>query len=109
MARVIKGLSQENIASELGISIGAYSNIERGKSEVTVSRLYDLAKILKVSIMEFLPMEGMEKVEISATKNYPYINEQELLELNDLKAEVNLLKKEVVSLKRIQGKTTKQK
>jgi transcriptional regulator with XRE-family HTH domain len=105
--RVIKDLSQENIASELGISIGAYSNIERGKSEVTVSRLYALAKILKVSILEFLPIEGNEKTEQPIVKNYSVNHQQS--ELNDLKVEISLLKKEVGSLKKKQNQKTKQK
>jgi transcriptional regulator with XRE-family HTH domain len=103
--RVIQDLSQENIASELGISVGAYSNIERGKTEITVSRLYELAKILKVSILEFLPFDNNEKAEHNTTKNYPL--SQQLSELNDLKEELNLLKKEVGSLKKRQSRKTK--
>lgn len=103
--RVIQNLSQDNIATELGISVGAYSNIERGKSEITVSRLYALAKILKVSILEFLPVDNNEKSEQSTTKNYP-INQQ-LSELNDLKQELHLLKQEVSSLKKRQSRKTK--
>ena len=37
--RVRKQMSQDNMATELSISIGAYSNIERGKVDITVNRL----------------------------------------------------------------------
>jgi transcriptional regulator with XRE-family HTH domain len=47
--RVSKSLSQENIANELNLSVSAYSNIERGKTEISVSRIYHIAKILKTS------------------------------------------------------------
>ena len=53
--RISKGLSQENMASELSLSIGAYSNIERGKTDITVTRLYEIADLLQVGIYEFLP------------------------------------------------------
>ena len=53
--RISKGFSQENMSSELGLSIGAYSNIERGKTDITVTRLYEIAALLQVGIYEFLP------------------------------------------------------
>lgn len=56
--RASKGLKQEDIADRLGIAIGTYSNIERGKTDITVSRLYEIADILDESIYDFLPQNN---------------------------------------------------
>lgn len=53
--RVIKKYSQENMAWELGISQPAYSKIERGETELTISRIYEIAEILGISPFTLLP------------------------------------------------------
>ena len=52
--RTLKELSQENVAEMLGISITAYSKIERGETDVQLSRLSQIAKAFEVSIEEIL-------------------------------------------------------
>lgn len=64
--RVSKSLSQENIANELNLSVSAYSNIERGKTEISVSRLYHISKILKTT-PAFLLNIGLDNSASSAT------------------------------------------
>ena len=56
-ARLQKGYSQENMADFLGISTSAYGDIERNKTELTISRAKKLANILKISILELLGEE----------------------------------------------------
>lgn len=51
--RVISGLSQDNIADEIGMSHGNYGKIERGEIDIDSSRLITLAKVLKVSVGDF--------------------------------------------------------
>jgi XRE family transcriptional regulator, regulator of sulfur utilization len=60
--RASKGLKQEDIAEQLGIAIGTYSNIERGKTDITVSRLYEIANILNESIYDFLPENNVQRI-----------------------------------------------
>jgi len=48
--RELKGFSQENIADELGISQKAYSNIETGKTDITMHRVDQISKVLGVSL-----------------------------------------------------------
>jgi transcriptional regulator with XRE-family HTH domain len=60
LARVTKGLSQQNVADELGLTVASYSNIERGVTDITVTRLYEISNVLGVTISEFIP-------ELSAT------------------------------------------
>lgn len=53
--RLQKGLSQENIAFELGISQKSYSNIENGKTELKLNIISQLAKILETSPYKICP------------------------------------------------------
>jgi transcriptional regulator with XRE-family HTH domain len=54
MARLYKGLSQENVAVELGLTTAAYSNIERGITDISVSRLAQISRILEKEISELM-------------------------------------------------------
>lgn len=46
--------SQRYVASQLGISTSAFSNIENGFTDINLSRLEQIAKILKVRLVELL-------------------------------------------------------
>jgi transcriptional regulator with XRE-family HTH domain len=50
--RDLRGFSQESVAKDLGIEQGGYSKIEAGKTELTYSRLEEIAKILKTTVGE---------------------------------------------------------
>ncbi|MBL0911430.1 MAG: helix-turn-helix transcriptional regulator [Bacteroidia bacterium] len=56
--RLSKNYSQQNMADELGITVAAYSNIERGVTDITVTRLFQIAEILEMSALRFLRDEG---------------------------------------------------
>jgi transcriptional regulator with XRE-family HTH domain len=46
--RHIKSFKQEALAAELGISTVALSNIEAGKTDLHLLRLYEIAAVLKI-------------------------------------------------------------
>lgn len=83
--RAGKGLKQEDIADQLGIVIGTYSNIERGITDVTVVRLYQIAKVLKVSIYDLLPEETLPLVE-EPTPQFDYAQLKQEIVAEVLKA-----------------------
>jgi XRE family transcriptional regulator, regulator of sulfur utilization len=84
-SRLKKGYSQENMADFLGISTSAYGDIERNKTELTLSRAKKLSSILKMSILELIGEEiFMPKV----------MEESENDELEKLKKEANTLRSE---------------
>jgi len=58
MARLARGLSQQNVALELDLTTAAYSNIERGITDITVSRLIEISRILDKNISELLGLES---------------------------------------------------
>lgn len=54
------GFSQENMADMLGISTTAYGDIERNKTDLTVNRAKEIAKILNISYLELLGLDFSE-------------------------------------------------
>ena len=72
--RLLKGFSQENMADLLSISTTAYGDIERNKTELTISRATEISKALSVSILDLLEIEfhlvdfSMEKLQFENEK-----------------------------------------
>jgi XRE family transcriptional regulator, regulator of sulfur utilization len=54
LARLQHGLSQENMADLLNLSTTAYGDIERGKTELTISRLTQIAQALNTTEIALL-------------------------------------------------------
>lgn len=50
--RQLKGYSQEGMADKLNMSVNGYANIEHGDTDVQMSRLEQIAKILGVELVE---------------------------------------------------------
>lgn len=51
--RLIKGLTQEQLANELGVEISQISRIERGVINTSVTTLYIISKILEANTDDF--------------------------------------------------------
>lgn len=49
-----KNVSQADMADKMSISLVSYSKIERGITELSVTRLYEIAKLLEVPVNELL-------------------------------------------------------
>jgi len=56
LLRLEKGLSQESIAFELGVSQKSYSNIENGKTELTFNKIIQLANVLEIDPCMICPI-----------------------------------------------------
>ena len=52
--REIKGIKQESMAKELGITTNGYGKIERGESAINIDRLEQIATILGISAMDIM-------------------------------------------------------
>ncbi|GAB3940278.1 hypothetical protein GCM10028805_01790 [Spirosoma harenae] len=59
LQRLQRGLSQENMADLLNLSTTAYGDIERGKTDLTLSRLNQIASVLAVSPLSLLSDEAI--------------------------------------------------
>ena len=103
--RTLKELSQENVAEMLGISITAYSKIERGETDVQLSRLSQIAKAFEVSIEEILNFGDKITHSFNGNKgNHVIISNSEqtlLVELERLRTQTAGQNKEIEHLKKI--------
>lgn len=59
LQRLQRGLSQENMADLLNLSTTAYGDIERGKTDLTLSRLTQIAQVLDVALLTLLTDEAI--------------------------------------------------
>lgn len=99
LIRLSKNLSQQNIADELGITVFAYSNMERGVTEITIQRLKKIAQILQVNLNDLITDNILNDLPEIPYKNIPQKINFILNELNSQKKDIQLLKSEIESLK----------
>ena len=94
--RLERNLSQENMADELGISVGAYSNIETGKTDSTVTRLMQIVKLLDADVMEIISGRKNEpKTVEEAIKNYGFATKEDLESVQKI---VDTMHREIIKL-----------
>src|SRR5215831_18045164 len=60
----LKNYTQDYVAGQLRVSIPTYSNIETGKTEVTLSRLQQIAKVFEVDYQQILNLNRSEMLNI---------------------------------------------
>jgi transcriptional regulator with XRE-family HTH domain len=61
-ARMVRGLNQEYMAIQMGISQEAYSKIESNKTVTNYSRLNEISDLLEMSIEEILTIDEKRNV-----------------------------------------------
>jgi transcriptional regulator with XRE-family HTH domain len=71
LVRVSKGMSQENVAKALDITVGAYSKIERGVTKLSLNRLADLANIFDLELNDFIRYLNGEQESLDNKLNIP--------------------------------------
>ena len=54
-ARLSRGLSQQQVASELGISQGYVSELESGKSSLALTRIFDIMRMTGMTLHAEIP------------------------------------------------------
>lgn len=55
--RIFKKKSIKEIAAALQLTVSAYRNIERGKADIYVSKLFRIAAILEVNFLQFFEID----------------------------------------------------
>lgn len=69
--RMQKGISQSELAHRVGISQAHMSNIESGRSNITLENLFAIHDVLNVSMASFfVDIDNDEKQDISEEKDY---------------------------------------
>lgn len=100
MIRLSKNLSLEALSDELKISVSTLSNLERGETEMTVSRLYDLLAHFDYDILTFfqnLNESSINHLIASDQNRTVYASSTDILKR--LEDEINQLKSEMKKLK----------
>lgn len=77
LVRLSKSLNQENAATDLGMSLTAYANIENGKTNVPFERLTQIAEYFEITLVDLFGRDNgvyiREKNEISRVEE-PQVN-----------------------------------
>lgn len=76
MRRLLVKMSQEELASALGITFQQVQKYEKGSNRIGAGRLFEMAQILGVSIQFFF--EGLSASESPHTGDAPSSNEADL-------------------------------
>lgn len=98
--RKSKGLTQENMAKSLGISVNSYREIESGKTKLINSKLFKICEILEVTpgklimgelsqeeyVKEIQKLKKFHREEVSRLEHYYKIK------VTELEGEINVLK-----------------
>jgi transcriptional regulator with XRE-family HTH domain len=98
--RNMKEWSQENMAEMLGITVQAFSKIERDKTDVNHSRLEQIAEVLKIELADLLKF-GENGIFINQNSRDVFTNTGNVYtqENQDLQTELIALRTENAALK----------
>ncbi len=114
--RTRKGWTQENVAEMLEMSVSNYSNIEQGKTQVSIPKLAQMAEKLYYDLIELMPLgdnvfhikenNGNQAYIIHASlpNNYQTLlveKEKTDLENTFLKEKIELLEDKIKNLEKI--------
>lgn len=70
--RLALGYKSEVVATQLGMSKASYSQLENGKTEISISRLNLISKIFKLPLTSFIPTNnsGVQVNNDSSNNNF---------------------------------------
>lgn len=69
-----KGLTQEEMADKLAMSANGYGDIERGLSDIKLSRLEQIAELLDVELVELFENVNNNTLNLLGTSNTGTVN-----------------------------------
>ena len=63
--RELKKITREDMADQLGMTVSGYGKIERGETDVPLTRLEQISKVLGVSVSQILQFDAQQIFNIS--------------------------------------------
>jgi transcriptional regulator with XRE-family HTH domain len=69
LVRQIKGWSQEDVASKLEMSQNGYGSIERGETDVNLSRLEQIAELFGIKLSDLLELNENSVFNLAGTQH----------------------------------------
>ncbi len=97
--RTWKNLSRQQAADALSISVTNYGYIERGETDLPVSRLVDIAKVFEVSVDDLLGLTDKTVFTFSGNNNSGFTNYQvnsHLIETTEIALKYELEKMQIL-------------
>ena len=67
--REIKGIKQESVAKQLGLTTNGYGKIERGETSLNIKRLEEIAEILGINAMDIMQFDESVIFNINTMSN----------------------------------------
>lgn len=98
LLREEKGLSQENLALELGIAQPSYAMLEKEGKKITIGRLIQIATILKTTVSDIIDEKTQKVIN---QQNSEHANAYVDSIINSDKDHILTLKEEIVFLRNI--------
>ena len=96
-----KGLSQDSIAMELGITQPSYARLEKDDSRINIVRLIQIANLLKTTVAELVD-EKTQKVINQQNSEHPNAYVDSII--NADKEHIQTLKEEIIFLRKLTEK-----
>lgn len=93
-----RGLSQDNIAIELGITQPSYARLEKKDDRISITRIISIANILKTSVSELIN-EKVEKVINQQNSENPQTYADNIFRAD--KEHIKTLKDEIIFLRKL--------
>lgn len=101
LMRQLKNRSQEYMAEKLGMSVNGYSNIECGKTDVQISRIEEISKVLEIDLLELLSFGEKNFLYQTGTNNIGQVGHYDSkLQLEKMQLIVEQKDKEIEYLKK---------
>ena len=69
LVRQAKGLTQEEVAHKLEMSVNGYGDIERGETDVNLSRLEQLANLFEIKLSELFGLDEKNVFNVLGSNN----------------------------------------
>ena len=101
LARQAKGWTQEEAAEKLKMSVNGYGDIERGETDLKLSRLMQISKLFEVRVFDLMNAEASPAdSKINRHENKQYLKNM-LHKIDVLKLTIEQKDKEIDYLKEI--------
>ena len=92
-----KGYSQESLAQELGLTQPSYARLEKQDERISITRLMQIAKVLKTSVAELIDENSKNVIHQSNNKKAEAYNVETII--NADKEHIATLKDEITFLR----------
>ena len=99
--RVLKGLSQENVADEIGMTHGNFGKIERGEIDVNATILQKISQVLNVPVSELFEFKSKVLLLKEPNIKYGHVSKEDI---NSLLKAIQKLGTEIEQLKKTTSK-----